>query len=129
MTLLWTSPTDVSDRWLGGDCPADTAQLVLFLADAEDAILSEFPDLQDRLDEDELPLSRVKRVAARMVIRFLRNPDGTRSTQQTTGPFSESLTFAEAKPGAIALTDDDRAELARRSTTGRAFTIRVGSLD
>lgn len=123
MALLWTSADDVSSRWLGDDLPATPAQIATLLEDAEDTILREFPDVPDRVTGGTLPISRVRKVAARMVIRLLRNPTGARSIAETTGPFSGSVTHGGETPGEIYLTDEDRADLRPASTGRRAFTI------
>lgn len=121
--LQWTAPEDVTARWIGDDAiPADNTKLTTLLEDVEDAILGEFPDIQARITAGALPLARVKRVAARVVIRHLRNPDGLRQAQEQTGPFGSQVMYGGAEPGALALTDEDRAELSGASVS-RAFTI------
>lgn len=122
MALLWTSIDDVKTRWLGGDVPATDAQLATLLEDAEDTILGEFTDLDERITTG-LPIRRVRKVAARMVMRHLRNPSGVRTTQQGAGPFQESTTYGGDEPGALYLTDEDRAELGGHGSRGGAFTI------
>ena len=125
MALSWTAPSDVRDRWIGDDpLTATDAQLTTLLEDAEDTALREFPDLQARIDatEDPLPLGRVKKVLARVVIRHLRNPKGLRQAMDTTGPFSTQIMHSGDTPGELYLTDEDRAELGE-ARSGRAFTI------
>lgn len=128
MALLWTSPDDVRGRWVGGDpLTAEDAQIETLLEDAEDTVLREFPNLPDRIDapalvEGSIPLLRVRKVIARIVIRHLRNPSGQRQRTDMGGPFSQSVTFGGDEPGALYLTDDDRAELGG-TLTGAAFTI------
>lgn len=125
MALLWTDASDVKDRWLGGEMEATDAQIERLLADAEDTVLREFPDIADRIGDPPdktLPLLRVQKVVARMVIRHLRNPEGVRTVQETGGPYSETRTVGGNDPGAMYLTDDERAELSE-ARTGKAFTI------
>ena len=123
MPLLWTAPEDVTARWiLDEPIPADTAKLTQLLEDAEDLAIGEFSDIQARIDAGTLPLNRVKRVLARVVIRHLRNPEGLRQSQEQTGPYGSQIMYGGAEPGALALTDEDRAELAGASVS-RAFTI------
>lgn len=114
ITLTWGDPQDVRDRWVGDtSLSASDDTLKVLLSDAEDLIVREFPDLPSRVPAP-VPLGRVKRVLARMVIRVLRNPDGLRMTQETGGPFSQQLTFAGYNgddPGGLYLTDMDRADL------------------
>lgn len=121
--MAWATPQDVRDRWLGST-PLDVTdeQLEVLIADAEDTINRTFPDIQDRIDSSELPLTRVVKVVARMVIRHLRNPEGIRAVQEGAGPFQVSRTWGGNEPGALWLTDEDMAELAP-GRRGRAFTI------
>jgi hypothetical protein len=124
MALLWTAPADVRDRWVG-DAPLDAtdAQLSTLLEDAEDTVLREFPDLPDRVDaEGGIPELRVRKVVARVVIRHLRNPEGLRQVQEGAGPYTENRTYGGVEPGALYLTDADRAELSAAHER-RAFTI------
>ncbi len=124
----WAEPSDVRDRWVGAAAlTATAAQLLTLIADAEDTILREFPDLPDRIDSVEegveaIPLLRVKKVVARVVIRHLRNPSGIRQQQEGAGPYQRSTTYGGEEPGALYLTDEDRAELGGR-LSGAAFTI------
>lgn len=121
--MAWATPHDVRDRWLGpGSIPASDEQLATLIGDAEDTIWRAFPDIQQRIDNNDLPLPRVVKVVCRMVIRHIRNPEGVRSTQQGAGPFQVSRTFGGDEPGALYLSDQDMAELAP-GRRGRAFTI------
>jgi hypothetical protein len=131
VALQWTTTTDVTARWIGGSIPATDAQLTTLLEDAEDLILAEFPDIATRIaraagtDTSEgpsVPQSRVQRVAARVVIRHLRNPEGIRSTQDGAGPFQRTKTFGGDEPGALWLTDQDRKDLGGAPKHG-AFQI------
>jgi len=121
--MAWTSPQDVKDRWLLGDFPVLDPQLAVLIGDAEDTVGSEFLDIQARIDAGTLPLTRVKKVVARMVIRHIRNPEGIRQVSETTGPFTGSRTYGGAEPGAMYLTDEDRAELSGAKSGQRAFSI------
>lgn len=121
---MWTSFEDIQDRWVGGTIPADSTQVTTLIADAEDTVAQEFPDIQDRIDVNEVPVERVIKVVSRMVIRHLRNPNGHRTTSQGAGPFQQSITFGGDEPGALYLTDADRHELAGRSSLrGKAFSV------
>lgn len=125
----WATPQDVRDRWLGGTLDATDEQLTTLIGDAEDTILGEFPDLPDRIDADPsvdgaIPLLRVKKVVARVVMRHVRNPSGERSRMEVSGPFTQNVMFGGDAPGSLYLTDEDRAELAgNRASGGGAFTI------
>lgn len=126
--MAWTTPQDVLDRWVGSDRPTDEDLLETLIGDAEDHIVFEFPDIQDRIDSGVLPVTRVQRVVAAMVARVVRNPRGVRQVQRSTGPFQMGETFAEAKPGEMTLTDEERSLLGYgpRTQRQRAFTIVPG---
>lgn len=125
MALLWTSVEDVRGRWVGSDeFEAPDEKVSLLLEDAEDTILSEFPDIAERVERGEIPSQRVAKVAARVVIRHLRNPSGERSRSDMGGPFSQTVTYGGDDPGALYLTDKDREELRPVEVeAGKAFTI------
>ncbi|WP_191480147.1 Gp19/Gp15/Gp42 family protein [Nocardioides ochotonae] len=122
MALLWSTVSDVSDRWIGDPVPATPAQIETLLGDAEDLIVREFPDMPDRIEAGAVPLARVRRVAARVVIRHLRNPDGIRSRMEGAGPFQKNTTYGGDDPGALVLTDEDRADLGGTKSR-RAYQI------
>lgn len=131
-SLTWAQPSDVRDRWLGPEpLTADDTQIATLLGDAEDTAIREFPDLAIRVARAEgddttegvaTPKRRVVKVLARMVIRHLRNPEGRRQTQESAGPFQRSTTYGGDEPGALYLTDEDRAELGGHRVGG-AFTV------
>jgi hypothetical protein len=124
VALTWTTPADVTDRWLGSELDVTNDQIERLLEDAEDTVLREFPDLPERVDviPGGVPLVRVQKVVSRMVIRLLRNPEGLRQVQEGAGPYTENRTYGGAQPGELFLTDEDRAELGN-TRDGRAFTI------
>lgn len=132
MATPWTVAADVTGRWIGEKAiPADTEKINLLIADAEDTVLREFPDMQARIDRaagtDEtvgvaVPVVRVKKVVSRMVIRHLRNPEGTRSRMEIGGPFTENVTFGGDEPGEMHLTEEDLRDLGGGGTSA-AFTI------
>jgi len=122
MPLLWTSAADVRSRWIADAVlDATDAQIETLLADVEDTILQEFPDLPARIASG-FPLLRVRKVAARVVIRHLHNPDGVRQTTEGAGPYQSGVTYGGTEPGALALLDAERTELADGVTSG-AFTF------
>lgn len=128
--MSWAEPSDVTSRWLDGMLPVDDDVLMTLIGDAEDAIVVGIPDIQVRIDRGEIPEERVRRVVARMVIRFLRNPTGIRTIQETTGQFSGSTTYAGDSLGEIEFTDADRRELLGKGQvrTGRAFSVFPGGV-
>lgn len=122
---VWATIDDVLGRWIGDDAPCDAASLEAWITDAETLILAEYPDIQDRIDDETLSLDRVRLVVARMVTRVFRNPTGTRQHQETTGPFSGSITYGGDDPGGLWLTAEERALLGVLVGSGgqQAFTI------
>ena len=120
---MFATVGDVKSRWLTGDVPASDAQITTLIADAEDIILGEFPSLEADVAAGTVPATRVVRVVARMIHRVLRNPEGIRSVQESTGPFSGSPTYGGDNPGELYLTDDDRRDIGGRKTKGKAFTV------
>lgn len=123
MALLWSAPDDVRSRWVS-DTPliVDDQTLTKLLEDAEDLILTEFPDIATRIP-DPLPELRVKRVIARVVIRHILNPSGLRQFTDTTGPYTSTGMYSGDNPGEMHLTDADRAALSPSVAAGKAYTI------
>lgn len=120
----WANPDDVRKRWVVGELDATDVQVGTKIEDAEDLVLTEYPDVQSRIDSGTLRLETVIRVVSGMVVRFFRNPEGLRTTGSTTGPFSETntVTYGGEEPGELYLTDADRGALGSRRK-GRAFTV------
>ncbi|MFC5789672.1 hypothetical protein ACFPPE_07365 [Agromyces tardus] len=137
--MPWAEPNDVRDRWVGPDAFPVTAtdpKLVTLIGDVEDSILSEFPDIQQRIDDYEtppdpvnpraIPKARVVKVVCRAVLRHLRNPEGMRSKTMGAGQYTVGNTYGGDDPGTLALTEEDRNELAGLGTLSggqKAFTI------
>lgn len=122
---MWVTPDDVRKRWvIEPPLGASDEQIETKIEDAEDIVLSEFPDVQARVDSGALRVDTLVRVVAGMVVRFFRNPEGLRTTGTTTGPFSEqsTVTYGGDEPGELYLTDADRNALGSRRR-GRAFTV------
>lgn len=120
---MWTTYQDVVDRWFGSALPATQAQIETLIADAEDTILREVPDVQARIDDDSLPLIRVVKVTYNIVARVLRNPSGMRSLTRGAGPFQESVTMGGDEPGALYMTEQDKRELQVSEQGTDAFAV------
>ena len=116
----WATPDDVIDRWVGDNPPTDTDQVQLLLDDAETIILSEYPNIQARINANEISAEIVKVVVVRMVTRLMRNPENLAYWQQQAGPFAQSRNFGEQKD--IWLTPDEISMLAPKAR-GKAFQI------
>lgn len=121
---LGVTVSDVRQRALGVDEDFGSQTLGVLLEDAEDLALREFPNLLEHIDSGAVRLATVKRVISNVVIRRLRNPEGIRTIQDSTGPFSGSTTFAGDHPGELYLTDADRKDLSGGERVGRrAFSV------
>lgn len=121
--MSWANPEDIEARWLlEGEIPATDTQLAALIADAEDTITARVPDVQARINSGVLPLSRVVKITAALVIERLKNPRGTRQLNSTTGPFTDSETFGGDNPGAMTLSDEQVRELTGGAKRA-AFTV------
>lgn len=121
--MSWATPQDIIDRWVGGGEPTDLDQVQALINDAEAVILAEYPRIQERIDDEQLPLGTVQMVVARMVTRILRNPENLSYWQQQTGPFGQSRNFGEEKD--IWLSEREKQLLAP-ITRGKAFEVNQG---
>ena len=118
----WTTPQDVIDRWVGNDVPDDTDLLQALIDDAEVVILSVYPGIQTRIDDELLPEAAVTLVTVRMVQRLLRNPEGLNAWQQVTGPFSQQRSFSDSD---IWMTPQEKLMLAP-ANSGKAYEVDQG---
>lgn len=121
----WTTPDDVIDAWIGEDAPSDKPLIATWIGKAERQIRFRVPGIQARIDEDEVDLGEnVIDVVTSMVQRVFRNPEGVRTRQTSTGPYSDSVTMGGDQPGSLWLTDEELALLApNRSLGQRAFSV------
>lgn len=118
---------EVTDRWVQDiDIPASEASLLKLIADAEDTIETEIPGIGAKVAQNDLqyPKDRFYKIVARVVIRQLRNVEGLRSVQETTGAFGGSVTYGGDEPGEMYLTARDLAEL-RGKTRRKAKAVTV----
>lgn len=123
----WTTPAEVVAAWIGDDAPTDMAKVDYWAARAERMLRSRVPSLDPRMAanppvEPDL-LENVKDVVISMVQRVFRNPEGVRTRQETTGPFSGSVTLGGDQPGSLWITDDELALVSLAGTNRGAFTI------
>jgi hypothetical protein len=123
--MSWTSPQDVLDRWVGNDKPTDEDLIQALIDDAETIILSEYPGIQARIDDESLSIAVVKMVVARMTTRILRNPENLTYWQQNTGPFGQSRGYGAGNSNDIWLSDNELTLLAPKSR-GKAYEINQG---
>lgn len=129
--MAWVIAQDVKDSWIGEGAPTDDALLDLWIGRAERLVRRSVPDLQARLDAEAavLPepitdlLDTTKDIVVSMVIRLFRNPEGIRSTNLTTGPFSENRTYAGDAPGGLHITDDELSQLQGGESGQTAYAV------
>jgi hypothetical protein len=122
--MSWTTPQDVLDRWVGSDAPTDTDLVQALINDAEAVILTEYPRIQERIDDNELPLSSVVMIVSRMVTRLLRNPENLSYWQQNVGPFNQARNYGNGGTD-IWLTENEKQMLSP-NTTGKAYEVDQG---
>lgn len=125
--MAWTTAEDVLDAWIGDDAPTSFAQIDVWVGKAERLIKFSVPGIQTRITalEPDL-LANVIDVVTAMVIRKFRNPEGIRSTNTATGPFSEQRTFGGDDPGELVLLGSELARLSGNKVGGqRAFTVEM----
>ena len=123
--MAWTTAAEVVAAWIGDDAPTDLAKVDLWIGKAERLLRTKAPDLQGRLDIalDLDLLSNIQDVVTSMVQRVFRNPEGVRTRQETTGPFSGSVTLGGDQPGELWVTDDELARISGAGLNRGAFTI------
>lgn len=123
----WTTAAEVVAAWIGDDAPTDSAKVGLWIGRAERMLRGRVPSLDLRMAANpvtELDLANnVKDVVISMVQRVFRNPEGVRTRQETTGPFSGSVTLGGDQPGSLWITDDELALVSLAGTNRGAFTI------
>lgn len=120
---MWATADDVKNRWLLSEpITATDDQIKGLIEEAEDTILSRFPDMPERVPA-VIPEARVKKVTIALVIETLKNPRGTRQKNETTGPFTESETFGGTNPGEMVLSEQQIRELTGAVRSGRAFNV------
>lgn len=125
--MAWTTAAEVVAAWIGGDAPDDTVLMTVWIGRAERLLRVKVPGLVLRLDADPETepdlLDNVKDVVTSMVQRVFRNPEGVRTRQETTGPFSGSVTLGGDQPGELWITDDELARISGAGSNRGAFTI------
>ena len=117
---------DVTSRWRSADpIGATDEQIEQDLADAWQILLVEVPAAATA------PPDRVRSVLARMVVRYLLNPEGRRVRSETIGPSTISETASGDDPGGLRVTAEDVRFLRGVASAGsrRVGTIRVRPLD
>lgn len=123
--MSWTTTTQVIGSWVGEGAPTDTGLVQIWIDRSERHLKSKVFDLETRIDvDDEIDLiEKTQDVVSNMVHRIFRNPSGVRTSQTTTGPFTEMVTFSGDQPGALYATDEEVASLTFAGNNARAYTV------
>jgi hypothetical protein len=125
--MAWTTAAEVTAAWIGGDAPSETALVDVWIGKAERLLRAKVPGLAARVDADpEVEpdlLGNVKDVVSAMVQRVFRNPEGIRQRQETTGPFTGSVTYGGDQPGSLWVTDFELSMVSPAGTNRGAFTV------
>ena len=116
----WTVAQDVLDAWIGDDEPTDSLLIQKWIDKAEREIRFQASGIQVRITAAEADLlENVVDVVVAMVTRKFRNPEGIRTANTTTGPFSESRTFGGNDPGELLMLPGELAKLSVNASTGQ----------
>lgn len=104
---------DILNRWTNGEPPYPDDILVLTtFEDAKALLLGTFKDLEERLEEDNFLLVKVKRVLTKIIQRALEaDYSGFSSRSETTGPFGHSYSKSSKVKQGLFLDEDDIADL------------------
>jgi hypothetical protein len=121
----WATVEDFTARWVGDNRPTDETLIQVLLDDAETVVVSEYPKIQDRIDDSLLPVELVRMVVCNMVSRVFRNPEQLVQVSNRVGPFSEAKTFVGRKDG-LYMTEQEKQMLGPTGL-GKAFEINLGS--
>jgi hypothetical protein len=118
--MAWTVAQDVLDAWIGEGAPSNTVSITTWIGRAERLVRSTVPGLQARIDGGLEPdlLEDVRDVVVSMVERKFRNPEGVRTRQESTGPFSGSVTLGGDQPGELWITDVELKRISPPSSVG-----------
>ena len=125
--MAWTTASEVTAAWIGGDAPSDTALVGVWVDKAERLLRAKVSGLDARVaaDPEVEPdlLGNVKDVVTAMVQRVFRNPEGIRTRQESTGPFGGSVTYGGDQPGSLWVTDAELSMISAAGTNRGAFTV------
>lgn len=113
-----TQVDDVLSMWIGEDKPTDRELVGLWVKRAERMVMREVPGLQaafaPEAEGNETLQWTVRDVVSAMVTRVLRNPEGIRTIQDSTGGvFSGSTTYAGDNPGMLYIDEREKSALMR----------------
>ena len=124
--MSWTSTEQVIGSWLGEGAPTDPELVQIWIDRSERLLQTKVLDLATRIAADPTELNLLETaqdVVSSMVQRIFRNPSGLKTSQMSTGPFTEMVTFSGSQPGALYVTEEEIGYLTYSGTTGMAFTV------
>lgn len=106
--MAYASSSDVQDR-LGRTLTDDeTTQVEALLTDVEVLIKTKVPDLDEKIDDNEIDPAVVVMIEANSVIRLIRNPNGY--TSESDGSYSYQINWRLAS-GSLEILDKEWALL------------------
>lgn len=115
---------DVKARWTASDPLPDGTQLNALLEDAQLVCVSAVPNLLEKIAQDatgQLEKNLIY-VECQLVMQVLVNPKGIRQVSNTSGPFSQAITYgAETIRAGMVLSSQQLQLLG--AGKGRMFTI------
>jgi len=98
--------------WVGKNKPTDTDQVDAFCEIAQSIIVGEFPDIQERIDDDDALAKRAAFIVVQLVSALYKNPDNLRYFQESTGPWLRAGNVADQLLEQMNLTEGQRKLLA-----------------
>lgn len=123
--MSYTTPEMLQEAWLGERLEIKAETVQTWIDRAERMLQREIHSLKSRLENDCDPelLATFQDVVCAMVERKLRNPEGFRSTMDSSGPFTQQTTLGGDNPGALWITPEERQLLLPAEGRGKAFSV------
>lgn len=119
----FATPFDVQASWVSTTPLPDDTAIQVWISRAERLIRRRVPDIDNRVERDNLYRETVVDVVVDLVSGVLRNPDQIRSIQENNGPTSGGITFSGDSPGALILSTDHLRALGVLGRERRARTV------
>lgn len=115
---------DVKDRWTAADPLPGDEKLQALLDDAELVCVAAVPALMEKVAQDSTGQleKNVIYVECQLVMQVLVNPKGIRQVSNTSGPFSQAITYGSETIRAGMVLSSQQLQLLGAGK-GRMFTI------
>lgn len=115
---------DVKDRWTAADPLPGDEKLQALLDDAELVCVAAVPALMEKVAQDSTGQleKNVIYVECQLVMQVLVNPKGIRQVSNTSGPFSQAITYGSETIRAGVVLSSQQLQLLGAGK-GRMFTI------